>query len=194
VIKACLSLHEITADDQYLNTAKRLTDYCIEEYFDEASGMFWYTSASAEPLVARKQEYYDSVIPSSNSCMQFNLKQLSILLDIPHFEELSNRMMHTILDHAKRYPPSFSVWTKFLLLNNIGGVEVVITGANAESIYKEMASQYIPQALFSFSTIANNNTLHQDRFIENKTNIYVCKNKACMLPVESVSEALKQIH
>ena len=194
VIKACLSLHEITADDQYLTTAKRLTDYCLVEYFDEASGMFWYTSASAEPLVARKQEYYDSVIPSSNSYMQFILKQISTLLDIPHYEELSNRMMHTILDHAKRYPPSFSVWTKFLLMHTIGGVEVVITGANAESVYKEMANQYIPQALFSFSAKANNNALHLNRFIENKTNIYVCKNKACMLPVESVTEALKQMH
>jgi len=33
----------------------------------------------------------------------------------------------------------------------------------------------------------------KQRFVEGKTLIYVCKNKACLLPVSEVKEALTQL-
>lgn len=193
LIQALLSVHEITASDVYLEKANEFMKHCLAEFYDEASGMFFYTASSSEELVARKQEYYDSVIPSSNSVMQQNLQKLSVLVDKAEYAEMADEMMFSMLSAMKRYPPSFSGWANYLLMKDLGETEVVITGQNAKQIYQSLAKAYLPNVLISYSEAPKNNALHQGRFIKDKTLLYVCKNKACQLPVKSLEEALAQL-
>lgn len=192
-IRALLSLYEITSSEVYFTLATELTDTCIQKFYDSNSGMFWYTSSDSEALVARKQEYYDSVIPSSNSIMQENLKIISCLSGVESFESISDTMMNNIFGLMKRYPPSFSVWAKYILGKKIGSTELVISGPDAENKYLDISKNYMPNVVLSFASEPKNNVLHLNRFDSSKTLIYVCKNKACLLPVESVDIALDQL-
>ncbi len=192
-ITALLSLFEITSNEDYLNFALDFTKYCMDEFYDDNSGLFWYTSSSSEELVARKQEYYDSVIPSSNASMQYNLKRLSVLIDNIQYEEIADQMMITMLDIMKKYPPSFSLWAKYILFNQVKTSEIIISGANAEEFYAEIAKEYLPNCLLSYFNYDSKLSLHRGRLVDEKTLIYVCQNKACELPTDNIQNALSQI-
>ena len=58
---------------------------------------------------------------------------------------------------------------------------------------KQINSEYIPNKLIVGSTLENNLPLLKNRFVKNKTLIYVCVNKACKLPTESVEESISMI-
>ncbi len=58
---------------------------------------------------------------------------------------------------------------------------------------EKVAQTYLPNAIVIYRTSPSDHPLFQNRFMENKTLVYVCRNNACQLPVESWEEALKQI-
>ena len=60
-IEAFIALYEATFDEQWLNHAHRWTEYVIQHFRDEKSGMFYYTSDVHEDLIARKMELSDKV-------------------------------------------------------------------------------------------------------------------------------------
>ena len=68
-IAAFIRLYEATFEDKWLNKASQLFDYTMRNFKDEESGMFFFTSEKDQPLIARKMEIYDSVIPASCSEM-----------------------------------------------------------------------------------------------------------------------------
>lgn len=70
---AFISLYQATFDERWLQEARQLTTYAIAHFYDEDSGMFYYTSDLDAALIARKMEITDNVIPSSNSEMAKNL-------------------------------------------------------------------------------------------------------------------------
>jgi len=67
--QAFISLFQVSNDEKWLKKAKDITNYAIAHFYDEKSGMFFYTSDIDEVLVARKMELSDNVIPASNSIM-----------------------------------------------------------------------------------------------------------------------------
>ena len=52
---------------------------------------------------------------------------------------------------------------------------------------------YIPNKLIIGSKSKNNLPLLKNRYVEGKTLIYVCVNKACKMPTESLEEAISLI-
>ncbi len=192
-IQALIAVYEISANSKYLFAAKEFTEKVIEQFYDEQSGLFWYTSSNAEELVARKQEYYDSVIPSSNAIMLMNLKKIASYFTAIQLFDIAEQMMFTMLPLMNKYPPSFSVWARSVLMHQLEEKELVIIGAKAEEYYIELAKNYLPNVYMVYSINEQNLDLFADRYKENDTLLYVCKNKSCLLPVNKVELALQQI-
>ena len=79
--------------------------------------------------------------------------------------------------------------TKCILTNsNLGFGSAFNIGA------KQINSKYIPNKLIIGSTTENNLPLLKNRFIKDKTLIYVCVNKACKMPTESIEESVSLIN
>ena len=79
-----------------------------------------------------------------------------------------------------------------LLLEEVAGTyEVAITGPNFEERRREMEKNYIPNKIMLGGTAGILPLLRQKFDIE--TQIFVCRNKTCGLPVSTVNDALKQI-
>ena len=76
MIEAYIGLYEATFAESWLREAETLMTYVLANFFDPAEQQFFYTDASAEPLIARKKELFDNVIPGSNSVMANNLLRL----------------------------------------------------------------------------------------------------------------------
>ena len=53
---------------------------------------------------------------------------------------------------------------------------------------------YLPNVLFQITNKPSELPLLKDRYFDLETLIYVCKNKVCLRPENTASEALKQIN
>ena len=76
-IEAFISLYQITSDEKWLISARSLTNYSFDNFYDESSNMFFFTSIKDTKLVTKNIDFRDNVIPSSNSIMAKNLFKLS---------------------------------------------------------------------------------------------------------------------
>jgi len=187
-IEALIALYEADFDETWLEEAKSLTDYVIANFTDIDSPMFFYTSAESEDLIARKHEVMDNVIPASNSAMAQNLQQLGLLFDIEAYSEKASAMLAAVQPKIKSYGSAYSNWA-IQLLNEIYGInEIAITGLENDVIKLELSGHYIPNKITMGGTKSNLPLLKGKQSKETK--IYVCRNKVCQLPVNTVEEAL----
>ena len=193
VIDAFINLYEATFDESWLKTAKRLTDYSFDHFYDEQSKMFFFTSDLDQALITRKIEIDDNVIPSSNSIMALNLFKLGHYFENKNYSDNAKTMLNNVKENAIKYGRGSSNW--LILYNNYIGdfYEIAIVGADAREKLKELNKNYIPNKLIIGSLTESDLPLLEYKYSENETTIYVCIDGACKLPVNETSEALKQI-
>ncbi|MEA3443827.1 MAG: thioredoxin domain-containing protein, partial [Bacteroidota bacterium] len=109
-IDAFISLYQATFDEKWLTEAQQLTEYAIEHFYDENTGMFFYTSNTDPELIARKIEVSDNVIPSANSEMAKNLFVLGRYFYNNKYIRKSERMLKNVKQNALRGGVYYSNW------------------------------------------------------------------------------------
>ncbi|NQX85680.1 MAG: thioredoxin domain-containing protein [Flavobacteriaceae bacterium] len=189
-IDAFIALYENTMEDIWLDHAKSLTNYAFDHFFDDTSQLFFFTSNLDASLVSRTIEYRDNVIPASNSIMAKNLFKLGHYFDNPAYAKASSQMLNNVLEELKAYPSTFSNWLDLMLNYSNNYYEVAIVGKDARQKLKALHHAYIPNKLIVGSSTASEIPLLKNRYVEDKTLIYVCVNKACKLPVTESHEAI----
>lgn len=194
VIDAFITLYEATLDENWLQTAKQLTDYCYDHFYDDKSKMFFFTSNNHQKLISRKIEIDDNVIPSSNSIMANNLFKLGHYYSNKNYSNSAKTMLNNVKNKAIEYGSGASNWLN-LYANYVGDFyEIAISGKDAKTKLKELNQNYIPNKLIVGSTKNSNLPLLLSKFSEDQTTIYVCVDGACQLPVNDPEKALKQIN
>ncbi|HZL08879.1 MAG TPA: thioredoxin domain-containing protein [Prolixibacteraceae bacterium] len=192
-IDAFTAIFEATGQKEWLDTAQQLTEITFRDFFDEQQSVFYFTGHAQTDLIARTIEIQDNVIPSSNSVMAKNLFLLSYLLDRPDYLQISRKMLDLVRGNMPEYPSGYSNWSQ-LMLNLTGNhFELAIVGENATKLLNEFQKHYLPNVIFCAGTTENNLSLLQYRYVQGKTLIYICQDKSCMLPVQTVEAALKLI-
>ncbi|HNQ12534.1 MAG TPA: thioredoxin domain-containing protein [Bacteroidia bacterium] len=191
---ALASLHyfSISSDESWLNWSISLTNYAEENFYDESSGMFYFTSKNGEKLIHRKMELEDNVIPSSNSVMCEVLFKLGSLLMENSYLEKSERMVHSMNDNASKHPQAYANWACNMMNFVFPYYEVAITGSNAQNKFTNLNQQYLPNQISVFSTKSSSLIFLKDKDFDRPL-IYVCSNGACKKPVSSVEDAIHQI-
>jgi uncharacterized protein YyaL (SSP411 family) len=192
LISACIDLYQSTFNIDYLNLAKSQTDYVVEHFQNVENGFFYFTSDRAEKLVARKMELSDNVIPASNSQMALNLIRLSYFYDDPSYRDMSKKMISSMSESVIKHGRFYSNWAKVMLWHVYPPIEIAILGENALDLRLQFNDYYTGHTLFLGGT-EDNLPLLQSKYVKGQNRIYVCHNKTCQQPVESITEALKQI-
>ncbi len=193
VIDAYISLYEVTSNELWLTTAKKLTDYSLDHFFDEKRKMFYFTSDEDADLITRKMEIEDNVIPASNSIMAINMFKLSHYYSNSYFLKTSEQMLHNIEDKVLKYGSGYSNWLQ-LMCNFAGSFyEIALSGKDFKNKLIELNNNYIPNKLIAASTKKSAIPLMEGRFNELETLIYICVDGACQLPENNVNSALKQL-
>ena len=192
-IQAFISLYQATFDDKWLSFAEKLLKYTLEHFYDPKSGMFYYTSNQDPGLIARKMEIPDNVIPASNSQMAVNLHLLGEYFYKEDYIKKSKQMLNNVKFDMVRNGPYYANWA--LLLNYFIHpiAEVAIVGDQWEARRKELDQNYLPHMILMGGKTEGRLPLLAGKLIQGQTTIFVCKNKACQLPVTDVQEALKQL-
>ncbi len=191
-IQAFTALYEVTFDEKWLYKANDLAEYAIDHFFDEKTAMFNYTSDIDPPLIARKKELSDNVIPGSNSAIARGLFILGTYLYKNDFIDMSSQMMKNMAGTISTTPqPNFySNWCS--LYSNLVNppYEVAIVGNDVEKLRNDLMRNYLPNAILLGGKNEGTLELLKDKLQEGMTMIYVCQNKVCKLPVTEVEKAL----
>ena len=193
-IEAFIKLYEVTLDFEWLSFSKKLVDYCIQNFHEPETGLFYFTSKQDQPLITRNYELSDNVIPASNSVMAQNLFKLSKYFGAQAFLNISEKMIKAVTPQLEDYPQGYSNWLNLQLNLSKNYYEVVIMGPNAKELLKQLNTHYLPNILIAGSEKEDENSpLFQHRFKEGEDLIYVCTNGACQLPVKTINSALELI-
>ncbi len=189
-IEALLALYSLTFEERWITEARALTDHAIEHFLDRTTGMFWFTSDVDPPLIARKAEVMDNVIPSSNSSLCKALFILGHLLDEQDYIGIGTRQLNNVEPRMERYPSGYGNWMQAMLMRVYPWYEVAITGPKALELRKEFGAHYVPNGIFLGTVGTSELPLLAEKTMGAATTIFVCENKVCRLPVNSVSGAM----
>lgn len=194
VIEAYISLYEATFNETWLKTAKQLTDYSFDHFFDLENSMFYFTSDEDTDLITRKTEIEDNVIPASNSIMAKNLFKLSHYYSNSHYLKVSKQMLNNLKERTLQYGSGYSNWLQLMCDFSGDYYEIAISGENAKEKLLEINQHYIPNKLIAGSTSESNIPLMEGRFNEDETYIYICVDGACKLPENETQKAINQLN
>jgi uncharacterized protein YyaL (SSP411 family) len=195
LIRALLELQRVTADNDWLLKAKELTNFILQNFSDQDSGLFFYTNKSQADVIVRKKEIYDEAQPSGNSMMAYNLYHLSVFFGQDTWRDRSYNMITSVSKMMLKYPVSFGLWACLFQELIAGTDEIVITGKNAADHHKQVLKYYNPASIIISSGKSDIDfPLLADKPLKNEVLIYLCRNFSCLPPVKTTNELISLIN
>ena len=193
MIRAALGLYQNTGNVDYLEQADELTENAINNFETTKNPFFTFTK---NPVMFSKIiSVNDNVIPSANAIMAENLWTLGHLLEKKKYSAKAKKMLDIMTPYFNEGRGSdYSQWAQLITKEAFSYKEVVIVGPEAQNTNREIQQNYLPNALFQISDKPSELPLLKDRFFKKETLIYVCEDKVCLRPSETVVDALKQIN
>jgi len=191
-IEALQHCYLVTNNEDYLIKAKTLTQLALTQFSNPKSDLLYYTNNSSSQLVARTSEISDNVIPASNSQMALNLFYLGTYFGNEDWTKKAEQMLNCVVSEMKAYGPGYSNWGCLALHLLFPFKEIAIVGNNVNEKLLSLYKEGITNAILAVSASESDLPLLLNRFDKQKTLIYVCENRTCKQPVESVKEALLQ--
>ena len=188
---AALALYEASLEESYLKFAQQLNKSAREKFSDDASGMYRYTDN--DNLIAKIYKTDDGVLPSPNAVMAHNLFRLGHIEYDKEHTERAKQMLSSMIPSMTESASSYSKWNALLLKMVFPFYEIAIVGKKAKSLIAELGTYHLPNTLMIGSLIESDLPLFEDRYFDDGTFIYVCRDATCKLPVDTVEKALEQL-
>lgn len=188
VIQASIRMYEADFDLQYLEDAKKLCEQCIELFWSDSSGMFYFTDHQSG-LIARKMEINDNVIPSSNSVMCRNLIRLGHYFDETEYLKMAQQQLSNVYDGMDQYGSAYSNWGQ-ALMEVLGELtQIGIGGVFSVEEKKKLGQIYWGSVMFY--QVHSKLPLTADKNPDER-GLYYCKEGACSLPEENIESFLER--
>ncbi len=147
LIQALLAVHEVTQEIKYLIQAKNIADYCIVNFWDKSSNLFYYTKQRKH--FATPIDYRDDVIPSSNSSLAKSLYLLGILFPEEKYANYCLQMRKAVQSEMQKHPSAFTNWLSLELAIQEEYYVVFISGEDAERECQELIFKNYKNAYFT---------------------------------------------
>lgn len=138
---AYFKLHKVTGQQYWLIQAEQLIRKTLSVFYDDDSGMFFYTPNGTE-LIVRKMELMDGVMPSATAIMVKNLFELSSLQKKHEYETLALQMLANVSNHLRSGNVYVHEWANQLLHAILPQTEVKFL-KDKESFTKLMKSRLV---------------------------------------------------
>ncbi len=210
--EASIHLYQVSFDESWIYKAERLLDHIKENFADPQNPLYYYTSKLDSPLITRKKEIQDSVIPSSNSVLAKVLLRLGHYLDRLHYKDEAKAMLLEVQDRLLKQGHSYSNWSSLALELMAEPWEITIIGPKAHVFRAEIERKGIP-----FKWLSGKMTNHReksgigknenvplpilaDKLVDSnkwdteKTLIYLCRNQVCGLPLHNIEGLMQEVN
>jgi uncharacterized protein YyaL (SSP411 family) len=119
------------------------------------------------------------------------LKRLGLLFDDENYIAITDQLLANVFPQIKTYGSAYSNWA-ILLLEEIYGInEIALTGDKAMAFKNELGNYYIPNKIVLGGTEENLPLL--EHRVGKETKAYLCKNRTCSLPQDSIQALINYI-
>ncbi len=193
IASAFIELYQATFDENWLIEANKIVNYTVTHFFDEKSGMFFYTHNEHSNLISRKMEVADNVIPASNSQMAKNLFVLGQYFYNDDYISKARQMLVNVKDDLQKHVYFYTNWGLLQMWFVAPSYEVAIIGNRFREMMQKLDENYLPNVLLSGGRNEGSLPLLENKLVVGQTTIYVCRDKVCKRPVTEVDKALQQI-
>ncbi len=197
-----LELYESTFDIRYLQAAIELQNEMIKNFWDDKNSGFYFTSDSAEELIARQKEIYDGAVPSGNSVAMLNLLKIGRITGNPEYDKKASELGRAFSNTVAQAPMAY---TQLLCGLDFGigpSFEVVVVGdpdkEDTQTMLRALNKDYSPNKVVLLkepekdSGIASIAEFTKSQAqIDGKSTAYVCLNYICKLPTSDVDKMLE---
>jgi uncharacterized protein YyaL (SSP411 family) len=193
LIQAYIHLQEITGDVTYVEKAKKWMHY-VQAHFIAEDGLFYYfTPDYQKDIIVRKKETYDGAQPSGNSMLCSSLYYLGTLFENEQWTSQAEQMIRSMRKLILQYPSAYSYWAQCFSIMTEGYQSLVAVGPNVRTDIEKLVSRFLPQKMLLFIP-RNISTIPMSLSKQSNDNQYfICKNKTCYPPVDSLSEFLAKV-
>lgn len=188
--EALIALYEAGANENYLHVARLIVQSAIRQFYVEETGLFAFTSTEDAPLVTRKTDTADDVIPCANSVLAKVLWKLGYYFHDTTYHAMTDRMLLSAQPGFARVTSSFTNWIQVLIWRQYGFRQVIVTGPEALAFKRSLQQHYIPNAIVVALSKPTNLPLFADKQPTQQTRIFVCTDQTCSLPQSTVEDAL----
>ena len=205
LIWGLIELYQLTFDIKYLKEAVKLSDYQIQNFWDEDSKGFYYYDQNSEGLIVRPKEIYDGAIPSGNSVSCFNFIRLGKILNNNFYKSIADEAINAFSSRVNRSGIGFTMMLHAIDYNFGPSYEVIVTGDPNDSqtqnilntVYKSKNLNKIIILLDSNHKKDIVNLIPFSEFYftsKSKESLaYVCKDYTCDLPTNDLDKIKAQL-
>jgi uncharacterized protein YyaL (SSP411 family) len=197
-VNALLDVFEIDPNSKYLDLAMQLSYHLIDHFWDEENSSFFMTSDSHETLIIRPKSNYDLSLPSGNSVSCFALLRLYHISQEQKFLEISTKIMESQAQMAAENPFGFGFLLNTIYMYLQKPIEITILNNVDVDVTNYLSHSFLPESIM----VSINNSKQYDAlskypffagkiFDSSATNVFVCKDFTCSLPLQTIDEIKK---
>ncbi|XP_014285586.1 spermatogenesis-associated protein 20 [Halyomorpha halys] len=196
LIKGLIDLYECTFNPDWLVWASVLQASQDELFWDHGLAGYFSTSNSDGHNLFRLKEDQDGAEPSGNSVAAGNLLRLGCMLDCPEMKEKASKLLSSFTSRLSRIPVALPEMVCALMLYHDAPTLVVVTGDMSKSETVELIrvaqSNIIPGIVLVTTgsnsdnfIVTRNESVRKMKKLGDREAAYVCRGRACSLPVTS---------
>ncbi len=179
---AYLELYGATLEESCLESAQRLCDKALTDFYDGECGGFYLYGKDNEALILRPKETYDGAIPSGNSVMAHNLVRLFYLTGDEKMGLLLKRQLDFLYAEAQRHPSGYAMFLVALSDYLEPPQKITVALKDAKDL-RDLPLRTSPDAIVRvLRPPTSEYPLKND-----KTTYYVCQNHGCMPPTNELA-------
>lgn len=176
-IVALIELYNSTLDSDYLEKVERFCEEAVRCFHDYENGGFYLSESEHTELFMNPKEVYDGAIPSGNAVMAYNFVRLYQLTENEKYHELAEKQMSFLSVCASDYPAGHCMFLLTKMLHENPPEHITVALKNQSDL--EKVKENIPFLANILITQGNK----EYPLLNDKTTYYVCKNHACLPPV-----------
>jgi uncharacterized protein len=198
LVTALLDYFEAKPVKKYLDLAICYADYLLEHFWDENEKNFFFTADNHEKLIIRTKNIYDLSIPSGNSVAAGALLRLYHITHDKKYLDASLKIMESLSTMAAENPFGFGQLLNVIYMYLKKPIEITMINHANKELCTYLEKKFLPESiLVEIDSKENLNELQSlqffagKEFVEAKTQVYVCKDFACSLPLETIEEVEK---
>ncbi|MBN1552420.1 thioredoxin domain-containing protein [bacterium] len=197
LVLGLIELFQATFHVEYLERSVELGLFMIDQFKASDGNGFSFTQRGVESPFVPPKNIFDSVIPSGNSVIIYNLIRLHHLTGKAIFRETAEKYLYEMSGSIQEHPSAFTMLLISLMFEIATPCEIIITGQpeknTTEKVLEYLHEAYLPDTVILYAHSESNweNLKRIAPFIEmypsgEHLRMYLCSNHACREPVENL--------
>jgi uncharacterized protein YyaL (SSP411 family) len=199
---AALDLYEATGEPKWVSLAQKLGEAILGHFHDEKDEGFFFTADDGEAILVRAKDPYDHAVPGGASVACRLLLRLGTLVD-PKYAAPAMRAVEKLAAAAVQNPMGMSL--NVCLADRLvrGSVDVVLVGPRAGERTQSLAwvvhRAHLTDRVLAWADPGDPRAMEACRALaEGKGALgeavaYVCRGRACSLPMGDAGELEKAL-